>query len=1383
MEGASSAAAISSWKFDEGYGTTAYDEKGLNNGTLTSGPVIKYDDFCVSSKCLYFDGTDDYVVATDSASLDITGAMTISAWIRPQVLSTAQQIVVKDKDTATADRSYALYINSSNKVTLFVSQTSSASIFADTASNSSITRDDWYHVEAVFTPSTSVKIYINGKLDTTNTTSIPASIYSGAQNVGIGKRVSGTAQPFKGFIDDVKIYNYARTATEVAEDYISRGSDTGVGVQIGNASAGKTLSDELRGYWKFEEASYNGTTNEVKDSSGNSSTGTGISGATTTINGKIDRGVTLDGVNDYIDIQDSVTQDLFDFGTGDYTLSVWAKGGTQTNLNARYIMKYQAFYLNAQHTGVCSANKVVFEKPSGSAGLCSTSSLNDSNWHLITAVRKGDDAYLFIDGILEATGTGWSAESATSANTLTFSYPAADHYYAGTLDDVRIYGRALTIKEVRDLYNITNVYSTDPIANYKLDENTGTSTVYDSSRNLGSATMSGIASTAWVSGKSGSAIAFDGVNDYIQDTNVRAVNSAAGSISMWVRYTSADAAYKSIMTLYPSASGSTEWIEMYKASNNTLRFDYKKSSSNFVSSAAITRGTWYHLEGVWDATTSIVEFYVDGVSQGTDTTFTTIGDGLNTLNVGSFKSQFAGNSDYFPGDVDEVRIYNYARTPTQVIEDMYTTMPSSLKLQKSVLDLNMDNASGTTANDRSLYNNSFTLSSASWTTDGKFNSAWNGTGTLWMSRADDPDFDFTASQDFSITGWFKHNTASAAEVILNKEESTGADGGYRIQMESDGDITFGIDDDNTSFPEDSVTSTAATYDDNNWHHFAAVKKGTFSMKLYIDGHKVGTDDTAISATGTLVNDETMYIGDSNGADGGDEFIGSLDSIRIYRYALTPDQVASDYANNGSSVNAGALSTDSAGTAISNSAARKYCVPGDTTSCSAPVGDWPMDENTGTAIADISANANNGTATNGPVWSNGKFGSALTFDGTDDYISITDSTSLDTTSSAFTAEAWIYDNDVDDGTNDSRIIISKGDSASGQNNTFRVRIHDTKAIRLQIGDGTTSENIITTTSTVAYQTWTHVAATFNGTSANVYINGKLDTGPTSKTIGSLVNSGQLDIGRQSSLDCSTGFTCFNGKIDGVKLYAYARTPAQIAWDYNQGKPTGWYKLDECTGTTIYNSALGGNGLALGNDGTLTIGASGTNTSAGTCATSGAWFNGATGKRSSSINLDGTDDYISTFGTNISPVASRSICLWMKSTDPTRRQGLLGTRPTSASQGFAFHLNGTNSVRYYHTGGTNFAVTTTINAATWYHLCITYDTATSTANMYKDGFLIGNATSVTAESASTYTGIIGAEQQGATTELFSGSIDDVRIYNYPLTAQQILSIYNDGSFVNR
>src|SRR5690606_37967964 len=117
-------------------------------------------------------------------------------------------------------------------------------------------------------------------------------------------------------------------------------------------------------------------------------------------------------------------------------------------------------------------------------------------------------------------------------------------------------------------------------------------------------------------------------------------------------------------------------------------------------------------------------------------------------------------------------------------------------------------------------------------------------------------------------------------------------------------------------------------------------------------------------------------------------------------------------------------------------------------------------------------------------------------------------------------------------------------------------------------------------------WYFLTGTYDGTVSRIYVNGAMEN---SAEYTMTQNSSPLFIGDHN--DRGRGM---NGVIDDVKIYNYARTPAQIAYDYNRGAPVAWYRFDECEGTTIKEHS--GNG----NNGTLNIGSLGSQSSLGTCA---------------------------------------------------------------------------------------------------------------------------------------------------------------------------------------
>lgn len=151
----------------------------------------------------------------------------------------------------------------------------------------------------------------------------------------------------------------------------------------------------------------------------------------------------------------------------------------------------------------------------------------------------------------------------------------------------------------------------------------------------------------------------------------------------------------------------------------------------------------------------------------------------------------------------------------------------------------------------------------------------------------------------------------------------------------------------------------------------------------------------------------------------------------------------------------------------------------------------------------------------------------------------------------------------------------------------------------------------------------------------------------------------------------------------------------------------------------------------------------------------------------LDFDGSNDRIA-FASPISPSGARSIAMWVKFTSPSSRQGLIGTRPPAASQGWVFLLNASNTLRYFHTGGGDLSATTTINSGTWYHLVATF--SGSTAKLYKDGSLIATSTSFANDTATTFNGVLGCEDEGNSGP-FTGRIDDARIYTRAITATEV------------
>lgn len=149
---------------------------------------------------------------------NLYSGLTVSAWINADSLA-ANTIASSWGSLGNSDFAWLLFGGwwVDNKIDFLIS--SSGSDYTGVESNTTLSNDIWYHVVGTW-ESTSMKMYINGKLDNTNTTSIPSSIYNNSFNTYIGADSDGGLRRFwQGQIDDVRIYNYALTAQQIKEIY------------------------------------------------------------------------------------------------------------------------------------------------------------------------------------------------------------------------------------------------------------------------------------------------------------------------------------------------------------------------------------------------------------------------------------------------------------------------------------------------------------------------------------------------------------------------------------------------------------------------------------------------------------------------------------------------------------------------------------------------------------------------------------------------------------------------------------------------------------------------------------------------------------------------------------------------------------------------------------------------------------------------------------------------------------------------------------------------------------------------------------------------------------------------------------------------------------
>ena len=199
-----------------------------------------------------------------------------------------------------------------------------------------------------------------------------------------------------------------------------------------------------------------------------------------------------------------------------------------------------------------------------------------------------------------------------------------------------------------------------------------------------------------------------------------------------------------------------------------------------------------------------------------------------------------------------------------------------------------------------------------------------------------------------------------------------------------------------------------------------------------------------------------------------------------------------------------------------------------------LGWWKLDEQSGSTASDSSGNGNTGTVVFGDgAWTSGLVNGALFFDGESTQVLVTNSPSLNP-ANAITISTWV---NAGDWFNNTR-VLEKGKS----DNQYGLWINNSGQLEFLLAGVTNGILITSPPSTAA---WHHLAATYNGTSISLYIDGQLAaqhsaSGPLTITTDPLAIGGKPSGGP---------LFAFYGVIDDVRIYSSALSASQIAQLFN------------------------------------------------------------------------------------------------------------------------------------------------------------------------------------------------------------------------------------------
>ena len=393
----------------------------------------------------------------------------------------------------------------------------------------------------------------------------------------------------------------------------------------------------------------------------------------------------------------------------------------------------------------------------------------------------------------------------------------------------------------------------------RFDENTG-ATAYDASPNGKNGAISG---ASWTSGKSNSALSFDGVNDYVSAGSLGIDNSDHSvTLDAWVY--PASSTYGPIISNGDGAWANWNYFYVYLYWNlNQFWIAQGKAQvdGKYVESSTYAAGQWYHVVGTVNANGDM-HIYVNGALDDNVTVgaYTTSGTNHDTWGLGasygSYLSQWGYGPSWFNGKIDEAAIYSKPLTASEI----------------------------------SAQYNAGKAKFSDWTT-GKVSKAISFDGVDdYVAIPDSNNWNF-GNNNFTIGGWFKFsslapNNEFAAMIVQCNSDCSDKWGIWLFNNAGTPQWNYGEYAGGSPWVYVNTNPTIST---GQWHYVAWTRNGN-NHTFYQDGIPISS--TASSTTFPNLNGE-LRIGREGGSH--DRYMnGAIDEATIYNRALSASEIQAIY---------------------------------------------------------------------------------------------------------------------------------------------------------------------------------------------------------------------------------------------------------------------------------------------------------------------------------------------------------------------------------------------------------------------------------------------------------------------------------------------------------
>ena len=452
------------------------------------------------------------------------------------------------------------------------------------------------------------------------------------------------------------------------------------------------------------------------------------------------------------------TDDYVDFGTNPppysntITIEAWIK---TTSTDLREIVSWGSTNPTEIQTVQFRINsgKLDFGMDGGTgwAVATSTASVNNGQWTHVAVVKNNTATQLYINGVADGNST---IDKSMAVNRMVIgayyfkNQVDTDYRFNGSIDEVRIWNDVRTEAEIRaNMYEELDGTETGLVASYNFNTISGTS-LTDNSSNAYIGTLTNMDDFDWVTSPAmfgpKNCLDFDGNDDYVEcgnDASLTEFNNF--TMEAWVKLENGNADTYKILGKFKNFAPNDNFYVLGVGSGVLYSTIYANGNGFDITGGVIPSNEWTHLAVTFSkgngGANGTCYGYVNGeiIYSKTD-----VADAAISVSNATYPFRIGaspwGDLSYYvvDGQIDEVRIWNTARSTTEIRENMCKTLTGNES--DLVAYYNFDNASGTILQDFSGNVNDGTLNNMAnddWVSSTAFNTWLNTNSTSWSTDA------------------------------------------------------------------------------------------------------------------------------------------------------------------------------------------------------------------------------------------------------------------------------------------------------------------------------------------------------------------------------------------------------------------------------------------------------------------------------------------------------------------------------------------------------------------------------------------------------------------------------------------------------------------------